>query len=52
MRVIARGAGYAVSGEGQALARGVDGENVRVRTTSGRIVTGTAVGENRVEIPL
>ena len=52
VRVIARGAGYSVSGEGQALTRGLDGESARVRTAGGRVVTGTAVAENRVEIPL
>ncbi len=52
VRVIARGRGYQVSGEGQALTRGMDGESARVRTAGGRVVTGTAVAENRVEIPL
>ncbi len=52
VRVVARGTGYSVSGEGQALTRGLDGQNTRVRTSSGRIVTGVAVAENRVEIGL
>jgi flagella basal body P-ring formation protein FlgA len=52
VRVIAVGTGYAVSGEGQALAPGVDGQPVRVRTESGRIVTGVAVAERRVEVAL
>jgi len=52
VRVVARGKGYSVSGEGQALTRGLDGETARVRTTAGRIVTGTAVGAHRVEISL
>lgn len=52
VRVIARGQGYSVSGEAQALTQGLDGESVRVRTAAGRIITGTAVAAHRVEIPL
>lgn len=50
VRVVAIGRGYSVSGEGQALTRGIDGQTTRVRTSSGRIITGVAVAENRVEI--
>lgn len=50
--VVAGGRGYHVSTEGQALSRGVDGQTVRVRTDNGRIVSGTAVAERRVELPL
>lgn len=52
VKVTAVGAGFQVSTEGQALGRGLDGQVVRVRTEGGRIVTGTAVGDRRVEIPL
>lgn len=52
VQVIARGRGYSVSSEGQALSRGFEGQTVRVRTTSGRVVTGTAVAEHRVELAL
>lgn len=52
VKVVAVGAGFQVATEGQALGRGLDGQVVRVRTEGGRIVTGTAVGERRVEIPL
>lgn len=52
VKIVAVGAGFQVATEGQALGRGLDGQVVRVRTESGRIVTGTAVGDRRVEIVL
>lgn len=50
--LVAVGAGFAVEGEGEAMAPGLDGQPVRVRTPSGRIVLGTPSGERRVEVPL
>lgn len=50
--VVARGAGYAVSGEGQALGHGLEGQPVRVRTEGGRILTAMPIGARRVEIAL
>lgn len=50
--LVAIGSGFAVEGEGQAMANGVEGQTVRVRTGSGRIVMGTPSGERRVEVPL
>ena len=52
VRVVAVGAGYAVSSEGQALGPGLEGQTARVRTESGRIVTGIAAGERRIEVAL
>ena len=52
VRVLAQGAGYAVSSEGQALNAGVDGQTVRVRTDGGRLITGVAAGDHRVEVAL
>ena len=52
VKLVAMGSGFAVSGEGEALSPGLDGQRVRVRTESGRIVTGVAVGERRVEVAL
>lgn len=52
VRVVASGSGYAVSGEGQALQAGLEGQEVRVRFENGRIVTGRPVGERRVEVLL
>jgi flagella basal body P-ring formation protein FlgA len=50
VRISARGNGFAITAEGQALSPGREGQPVRVRTESGRIVVGRAVGENLVEI--
>jgi flagella basal body P-ring formation protein FlgA len=52
VRVDAVGAGFAVSGEGQALSHGLEGRPVRVRTENGRVVTGLAVDTRRVEVAL
>jgi flagellar basal body P-ring formation protein FlgA len=52
VRLVAVGAGFSVQGEGQAITAGLDGSPVRVRTEAGRIVSGTAVGERRVELRL
>jgi flagellar basal body P-ring formation protein FlgA len=52
VQVLAVGPGYQVSSAGQALSPGLEGQAVRVRTESGRIVSGQAVAEHRVEIPL
>jgi flagellar basal body P-ring formation protein FlgA len=50
VRVVAHGAGYAVSTDGQALSAGLEGQPVRVRTDNGRVLVGRAVAENRVEV--
>ncbi len=52
VQILARGEGFAVSGEGQALSPGVEGQPVRVRTESGRVLTGVPVAERRVELSL
>lgn len=60
------GPGFAITGEGEALSPGLEGQPVRVRMTSGmqaeqasetpqpngRVVVGKAVGERKVEIEL
>ena len=50
--VLAQGAGFSVAGEAQALNPGIEGQPVRLRTESGRILTGQPVGERRVELSL
>jgi flagella basal body P-ring formation protein FlgA len=50
--VLAQGDGFAVAGEAQALNPGIEGQPVRLRTESGRVLTGLPVGERRVELPL
>jgi len=52
VHVVAVGPGFSVSAEGQALGPGLEGQPARVRTESGRIVTGMPVGERRIEVPL
>ena len=50
--VLAQGEGFSVAGEAQALNPGIEGQPVRVRTESGRVLTGQPVGERRVELGL
>ena len=52
VQVIAQGSGFAVAGEGQAISAGIEGQLVRVRTENGRVLSGTPVGERRVEVNL
>lgn len=52
VKVVAIGQGYAVESEGKAQGPGRDGEEVRVRFDSGRVVTGRATAERRVELDL
>lgn len=52
VQLVAVGHGYSVSGQGQALGPGIEGQRVRVRTDSGRIVTGLPVATGRVEVAL
>ena len=50
--VLAQGNGFSVAGEAQALNPGIEGQPVRVRTDSGKVLTGLPIGERRVELPL
>jgi flagellar basal body P-ring formation protein FlgA len=50
--VVAQGSGFRVAGDGQALNPGIEGQPVRVRTDNGRVLTGQAVAERRVELAL
>ena len=50
--VLASGPGYAVAGEGQAMSAGLEGQSVKIKFENGRIVTGRAVGDRRVELLL
>lgn len=52
VKVVAIGQGYAVESEGKAQGPGKEGEEVRVVFASGRVVTGRATGERRVELDL
>ena len=50
--VVALGEGFSVVAEGQALSPGLEGQPVRVRTEGGRVLSGQATGERRVELRL
>lgn len=50
VRVIALGDGFSLEAEAQALSNGIEGQPARVRTESGRVLTGNPVGERRIEL--
>lgn len=52
VRVVAVGPGYQIAAEAQALGPGVDGQTVRARIEGGRIVSGVATADRRIEVPL
>ena len=52
VKVLALGPGFALEGEGQALSNGIEGQPARIRTESGRVLTGQPVGERRVELTM
>lgn len=52
VRLLVQGAGFSVSGEGQAISAGHVGQPVRVRTDSGRTVSGIVLDNRTVQINL
>ena len=52
VRVVSTGAGFAISADGQALGPGIEGQSVKVRIDGGRVITGRAVAERRLEVAL
>lgn len=50
VRVISKGAGFAVSAEGKAMTNAAEGQLVQVRMSSGQTVSGTARSDGSVEI--
>ena len=52
VRITAVGEGYAISSEGQALGPGLEGQSIRVRTETGRIISGMVSGDRRVDVAL
>jgi flagellar basal body P-ring formation protein FlgA len=52
VKVVALGAGFSVASEGQAMTPGLEGQPARVKTESGRVLTGMPVGERRMELSL
>jgi len=52
VKVVAIGEGFALEGIGQALTNGIEGRPAKVRTESGRIVTGVPTADRRLELTL
>jgi flagella basal body P-ring formation protein FlgA len=50
--IVAKGGGFQVSVEGQALSNGIEGQTARARTENGHVVSGMPNGERRIEVPL
>jgi flagella basal body P-ring formation protein FlgA len=50
VRVISRGTGFAVSGEGKAISNAAEGQVAQVRMASGQTVSGIAQADGSVEI--
>lgn len=52
IQVVASGPGFRVASEAQALTQGVEGQPARVKTESGRVLTGMPVAERRLEVSM
>jgi flagella basal body P-ring formation protein FlgA len=52
VKVVASGDGFALEAEGQALNNGIEGQPAKIRTESGRVLTGIPCGERKVEVAL
>ena len=52
VRVVALGSGFRVTADGQALSGGVVGQLARVRMEGGRIMSGTVVDKNTVQVQI
>lgn len=52
VRVVVQGQGYAVTSSGQALTAGAQGQNVRVRMSNGRLISGIVMEDGTIEAAL
>ena len=52
VKIVAQGDGFNVSGEAQALTNGYEGQTARVRTESGRVLSGQPVGDRQMDVTL
>jgi flagella basal body P-ring formation protein FlgA len=50
VKLVATGTGFTISTDGEALAQALEGQSVRVKTETGRIVSGTARAGRVVEL--
>ena len=52
VRIVAQGAGFSATQEGVALSPGMEGQVVRVRTDSGRVIVASPVSERTVAVAI
>jgi flagella basal body P-ring formation protein FlgA len=52
VRVVAQGAGFQITSDGQALSPGVVGQAARIKMGSGRIMMGLVLDNRTVEIEI
>lgn len=52
VQIRVEGSGFAVAGSGEAITAGLEGQRARVRTDSGRVVSGMPVAQNQLEVAL
>lgn len=52
VRVLARGSGFAISADAQALSAGIEGRPARLKSANGRVITAMPVGAGRAEMAL
>jgi flagella basal body P-ring formation protein FlgA len=52
VRLHAVGPGFTIQGEGVAITPGIEGQSARIRTESGRTITGKPVGQRLAEVQL
>ena len=52
VKVVASGEGFVLESEAQAISNGIEGQPARVRTESGRVLTGVPSAERRLEVTL
>lgn len=50
VKVVASGSGFSVASQGQALTPGIEGQPARVRTETGRIVSGMPMAERQLMV--
>ncbi|MDN4122089.1 flagellar basal body P-ring formation protein FlgA [Alcaligenes endophyticus] len=50
VRTIARGIGFVISGEGQALQTGSPGSQIQVRVSSGQVISATVLDSSTVQV--
>jgi flagella basal body P-ring formation protein FlgA len=52
VRVVAQGAGFQITSDGQALSAGVVGQAARVRMDGGRVMTGVVLDGRTVQLDI